>query len=382
MSDGQAWVAPESVAPDEAATRRAGGPYAGNGTHGNTGGGSGRPAAGWIGADRAELLGGEIPVRPLGVAEILDGAIAIIRHNPRAVLGLSLAVTAVVQVVLSLATYFLVGDVNATGTPDSIARSLGAEFTLSLFGLLMSAYAVLLLAGLLGPAMGRTLFGLPSSLRQMWRDAGPRLLGLIAVATLTMVIAGLALVLPIVPFVMLTGDGDSVAAAATAGVIGGLAGLCLMIWLYVQFAVAAPVLVIERRGVFGSLARARRLVRGRWWRTCGILLLTLLITIFMGFFALRTPFLIAALVLFGTDPTGNDVVFQLALDTAGRIVSWTLTTPFDAGVIALLYVDRRMRREGFDLDLQTRDEAEVRTADFLDLWQPISVPTGSNGQRR
>jgi hypothetical protein len=298
------------------------------------------------------------------------------------VLGLSLAVTAVVQVVLSMATYFLVGDVNSTATPDSIARSLGAEFTLSLFGLLMSAYAVLLLAGLLGPAMGRTLFGLPSSLRQIWRDAGPRLPGLVAVATLTMVISGLAVALPIVPFVMLTGDGDSVPATVAAGVIGGLAGLCLMIWLYVQFAVAAPVLVIERRGVFGSLARARRLVRGRWWRTCGVLLLTLLITIFMGFFALRTPFLIAALVLFGTDPTGNDVVFQLALDTTGRIVSWTLTTPFDAGVIALLYVDRRMRREGFDLDLQTRDEAEVRTADFLDLWQPISVPTGSNGRRR
>jgi MFS family permease len=323
------------------------------------------------------LLGGDIPLRPLGAAEILDGAISIIRHNPRGVLGLSLVVTTVVQVVLSLATYLLVGDTDATATPDSIARSLGTEFTLSLFGLLMSAYAVLLLAGMLGPTMGRTLFGLPSSLRQMWRDARPRLFRLIGVATLAMTISALALILPIAPFVALASTDGPVALSVTLGIVGGPLGLCLMIWLYVLFALAPPTVVIERRGIFSSLARARRLVRGKWWRTCGILLLTLLITIFMGFFALRTPFLIAALVLFGADPTGSEVVFQLALDTAGRIVSWTLTTPFDAGVIALLYVDRRMRREGFDLDLQTRDEAEVRPDDFLDLWRPISVTTST-----
>jgi hypothetical protein len=36
--------------------------------------------------------------------------------------------------------------------------------------------------------------------------------------------------------------------------------------------------------------------------------------------------------------------------------------PFDAGVIALLYMDRRMRREGLDLDLRTRGRSAAALA--------------------
>src|ERR687896_500893 len=289
MSDGQAWAPPESGAPHDGRS----GAYRSGYTGAHRGvrqdahrdeeaaAAYGPPPGGWLGTDRAELLGGDIPLRPLGVAEILDGAIVNIRHNPRGVLGLSLAITTVVQVLQSLITYFLIGDYARDEiTPVPIMRSLGAQLTVSLLGLLMSAYAVLLLAGMLGPAVGRTLFGLPAAPGQVWRDARPGLPRLAGVAT-----------------------------------------------------------------------------------------------IFMGFFALRIPFVVAEFVFFGTELSGGEVFLQLILDTAGRIVSWTLTIPFDAGVIALLYVDRRMRREGFDLELQTRDEAAARPADFLDLWRP--APAGA-----
>src|SRR5690606_30519975 len=52
----------------------------------------------------------------------------------------------------------------------------------------------------------------------------------------------------------------------------------------------------------------------------------------------------------------------LAVDTLGRIVSWSVVIPFDAGVIALVYMDRRMRREGFDLDLRTRGRSAAAVA--------------------
>jgi hypothetical protein len=330
------------------------------------------PPGGWLGTDRAELLGGDIPLRPLGVPDILDGAIVSIRHNPRGVLGLSLAITTVVQVLQSLITYFLMGDAARDEiTPVPIMRSVGAQLTVSLLGLLMSAYAVLLLAGMLAPAVGRTLFGLPAAPGQVWRDARPRLARLVGVVTIIMTMSVLAAALPLIPFVVAAaGPTTPVAAGVLAALIGFPAGFALMVWLYVLFVLAAPVVVIERQRVLASLGRARQLVGGKWWRSSGVLLLTLLITIFMGFFALRIPFVIAEFVLFGTDLSSTEVFLQLALDTAGRIVSWTLTIPFDAGVIALLYMDRRMRREGFDLELQTRDEATAPAADFLDLWRP------------
>lgn len=397
MSDGQPWAAPASGAPHDSPS----GTYPG--AHpdlpdllgprpdeavavaeakAKAKAADGPPPGGWLGTDRAELLGGDIPLRPLGVAEILDGAIVNIRHNPRGVLGLSLTVTTVVQVLQSFITYFLIGDdARDEITPVPIMRSVGAQLTVSLLGLVMSAYAVLLLAGMLGPSMGRTLFGLPAAPGQVWRDSRPRLARLTGVATIVMSISVLAAVLPLVPFVIAVAAPTApVAVGVLAGLIGFPLGFVLMVWLYVLFVLAAPAVILERQGVFASLGRARELVKGKWWRVSGILLLTLLITIFMGFFALRVPFVVAEFVFFGNDLSGIEVFLQLALDTAGRIVSWTLTVPFDAGVIALLYVDRRMRREGFDLELQTRDEAAARPDDFLDLWRPS--PTTRTGWPR
>jgi hypothetical protein len=378
MSDGQAWAPPASGPPHDgpAGTHRNPhqGPYQGTYREEDLAAG-GPPAGGWLGTDRTELLGGDIPLRPLGVAEILDGAIVNIRHNPRGVLGLSLVITTIVQVLQSLITYFLIGDYARDEiTPVPIMRSVGAQLTVSLLGLLMSAYAVLLLAGMLGPAVGRTLFGLPAARGKVWRDARPRWARLAGVATIIMTISVLAAVLPVVPFVIaVAAPATPVEVGVLTGLVGFPLGFVLMVWLYILFVLAAPAVVIERQGVLASLRRARQLVRGRWWRVSGILLLTLLITIFMGFFALRVPFVVAEFVFFGNDLSGAEVFLQLALDTAGRIVSWTLTIPFDAGVIVLLYVDRRMRREGFDLELQTRDEAAARPADFLDLWSPPAL---------
>ncbi|MBX6768221.1 MAG: hypothetical protein IRY90_13910, partial [Actinomadura rubrobrunea] len=125
---------------------------------------------------------------------------------------------------------------------------------------------------------------------------------------------------------------------------------------------------------------------------CGTLLLALMITVFMGLVALRLPFLFVQMAVFGDAEGSGASVGALAVDTLGRIVSWSVVLPFDAGVIALLYVDRRMRREGFDLDLRTRARPTVRGAaaaasdpadgpadegasddGFFDLWRPDPI---------
>src|SRR4051794_16605313 len=225
MSDGQAWAPPASGLPHDgpSGTHRGphGGPHRDRAAEAAAAAATdGPPPGGWLGADRTELLAGDIPLRPLGVAEILDGAIVNIRHNPRGVLGLSLVITTVVQVLLSLITYFIIGDYARDEiTPVPIMRSVGAQLTVSLVGLLMSAYAVLLLAGMLGPAMGRTLFGLPAAPGQVWREARPRLARLAGVVTIIMVISVLAAVLPVLPFVI------AVAGSAAPVGVGVLAGL-------------------------------------------------------------------------------------------------------------------------------------------------------------
>ena len=101
------------------------------------------------------------------------------------------------------------------------------------------------------------------------------------------------------------------------------------------------VLADDRAGRGGSPA-------GSFWRLFGIYLLT---TILAGIIAQIIVFpatLIAQLVL--RDPTATSFGSVVVIGIANVIAS-TLSTTFVASVVALLYIDVRMRREGLDVEL-------------------------------
>ncbi|MER6811428.1 hypothetical protein ABT299_19330 [Spirillospora sp. NPDC000708] len=305
----------------------------------------------------------DVPFRPMSISEMLDGSIAGIRRRPRTALGVALAFSAVTQVASSVAAYFFIGnEARDEVTPGVLLRSFGAQMTLAVMGLVLSAYGILVLSGLLAPILGRELVGLPIAPRQAWRDARPRLGRLAATAAVVLLVPLAAMVAPIIPFILLVASDAHPALGVLAAVIGFPVGIALMVWSYILLVLAVPAVVLERTTVVGALRRARVLSKGRWFRTCGTLLLAILITVFMGFFALRIPFLVIQLIFFGVGSDGGSTVGALAVDTAGRIISWAVVLPFDAGVIALLYMDRRMRREGLDLDLRTRGRSAAAVA--------------------
>ncbi|MCP2335296.1 hypothetical protein [Actinomadura rupiterrae] len=328
------------------------------------------------GGGRLVPRGVEVPFRPMSISEMLDCAIAGIRYRPRTVLGLSVAISTVVQVLGSVLAYYFIGQ-QARGevTPRVLIRSVGAQATLGAIDMVLTAFGILVLAGILAPVLARTMFGLDISLGQAWQDARPRFWRLLLMAFVVLVVSLAALAVPLLPFSLALAGGAHPALGVLSALFGIPVGLLLMVWVYVMLVQSLPALVLERQGIGGALTRARRLSKGRWWRTFGTLLLAMLVTVFMGFFALRIPFLIAQLVLFGGSGSGSDQLLPaLALDTVGRIVSWSIVLPFDAGVIALLYMDRRMRREGLDLDLATRPTPESDDG-FFDLWRPTATPS-------
>jgi len=67
---------------------------------------------------------------------------------------------------------------------------------------------------------------------------------------------------------------------------------------------------------------------------------------------------------------------QLAAATVGAVgavIGRIITTPFGAGVVIMLYTDRRIRGEAFDLVLQTgaaRGPAATESTDHLWLTRP------------
>jgi hypothetical protein len=123
------------------------------------------------------------------------------------------------------------------------------------------------------------------------------------------------------------------------------------IYVAVALSLVTPVFILEKTTVRAALGRSNELVRGAWWRTFGILILAYLVGTIVGGL-IQLPFAIFAggsssfLTPSGDVSTGSEILLAV-----GKVVGGTLTTPIVAGTIALLYVDRRIRREGLDMVL-------------------------------
>ncbi len=334
------------------------------------------PAAAATAAEPAGLAA-EIPLRPLGVSEILDGAVAYVRGSPRAALGLAAIPATIVQVIVTVAQYRLLGGQARTDiTPDVLIRSVGPAFVTFLGGLLLTAFAVLLLAGLLAPVAGRALLGHRTAFGQAWREARPAFWRLLGTAALVLVAVLLAMAVPLLPLIAAVAFGAPTALQAVTAIFGVPLAVPLMIACYVWLAPATPILVLERRGARAALRRSTEIVRGRWWRTFGVLALATVVTVFVEFIALPVPFAVAQEIILATDrnPGGWMLVAVVAIGGVGRIIAGTLVNPFNAGVIVLLYADRRMRREAFDIELRTRPPG-----DPLAAWLPGPLTAAGSG---
>ncbi|MCO6004871.1 hypothetical protein NE236_07750 [Actinoallomurus purpureus] len=357
MTDAGAWASPGSALPESAGPETP----------------PPEPAAA---AD--DTLETEIPLRPLGVSELLDGAITYVRRNPRATLGLSAILTSIVQVAVTAVQYIALGgriraDVR---TPVDLTRTLGLASATSLVGLVLTAYVVLLLSGLLAPVMGRTLLGRATSFGQVHRDVRGSRARLIGAAAAVLAIVLVAVALPLAPLVAAIVVHAPAGVQALTAIFGVPLAVALMVVGYVWFALATPIAVLERRGVRAALRRSAEIVRGRWWRMMGVLSLALVITLFVEFVVLPVPFAVAQQIMlaFDKEPHGWLLVAVIAVGGVGRIIAGTLVNPFNAGVIALMYADRRMRREAFDLELQME-----RPADPLAAWLPGPLTAAGSG---
>jgi hypothetical protein len=117
------------------------------------------------------------------------------------------------------------------------------------------------------------------------------------------------------------------------------------------------------------MRRSWRLVKGDSWRVFGIVLLTqLLIGVVGG--VVSVPFQLGSMGLFFFGAGSAAFAAGAALlITIGQTLTATLTYPFTAGVYGLLYADRRMRAEAFDLTLQAAATRGGETS-VDDLWRP------------
>jgi hypothetical protein len=295
---------------------------------------------------------GIVPLRPLAVGELLDGAFTSIRRYPGPTIGLAAPVMLAVTGTQVLASYLLlngVSTVSSSGTAsgDFLSRSVAVDVVVQV----MTFVFGLLLTGMITAVIGQAVLGRPMDIGAAWRSVRPRLWTLAGVSLIIFFGSILVMAVGIAPGILIAVAGAD-AAGLSLAVLGGIGAFVVLIWLLVRFDLATPAVMLEKQGIRDAFRRSRLLVTGSWWRVFGILALaSLLAGIVSGI--LIVPFNIAANGTSGLLGKGYTVHFTgLLLVGIGNFLAGTIVRPFSASVSALLYIDRRMRSEGLDLALQ------------------------------
>ncbi|MFH9553892.1 hypothetical protein ACIBAH_06440 [Streptomyces sp. NPDC051445] len=329
------------------------GGYGGYGAPGGWGGGWGGPPP--------AAKPGVIPLRPLAVGEILDGAVTTMRTYWRTVLGISLTVAVITQIFVVLLQGLVLNgtDTTALGDPSATAdeqvNAMGDAVRASGPVLLIALIGTITATALLTAVTSRAVLGKPVTLQEAWRDARPQVFKLFGLIFLLILIGALTVLVCLLPGILVSAAGSSEAGAALMA-FGALGSIVLGLWLLVRLSLASPALMLEKQSIKKALIRSAKLTRGSWWRVFGIQLLALIIANIVSMLVV-VPFALMGMALSDggiggmADASADYGWTYLIVSGIGSVLGSMITFPISAGVYVLLYVDQRIRREALDLDL-------------------------------
>jgi hypothetical protein len=279
-----------------------------------------------------------VPLRPLAAGDVLAGAWSFIKQNPALTIGVSAAVAFIGQLLQLFIEFALPGidpEELAEGRTDGLVGSVLGMAGSGVVSIVFSAA----LSGLLLVAFGQAVLGRRIGFGEAWKVIARRVPGLVGLMLLVSLVFVAIMLLPMAGLLAAaTGSG----AAILLGAVLLPVAIVAIVYLAVLWALANAVYVLEPIGVIDALKRSAGLVHGAWWRIFGVLLLAGLL---VGVAAVVVMGVFGAFVV---QPEGAAEMARVAI--ASTLVG-AFATPFGVGVTGLLYVDQRIRRERFDLEL-------------------------------
>lgn len=296
-----------------------------------------------------EFRPGIIPLRPLTLGDLYGAVTKAIRGNVAATMGLAL-VTSLICLVPTTAlgawlasmetTDFMTGEGGGLGLVGTYLPSLGA---------LVSSVA---LTGFLAYVIGQAVLGRKVGIGETW-DGTKRRLPAVAGAVLVTIVGalvglGVLLGLPIALLFTVGGEAGPILLLLLAVLVS----IVVYLYLWTRLAFVTAVIVLEGRGVWSAFARSWRLTSGMpFWRILGIRFLTAVIVGFASNLVTIPITLVGVVAVIALGGEDQLFMWQAILAGVATLISGAITTPFSAGVDALMVVDQRIRREGLDVQL-------------------------------
>jgi hypothetical protein len=184
---------------------------------------------------------GIVPLRPLSVWEIIDGAFRAVRHNPKVMFGVtvvgvavSVLISAVITAYASPFTTDLVRSVYDGLTPaesDELASVIGPAYA-TVFSLPVSLVFTQIITGVLIRSVSQSVLGKVATPAEVFRGQGGRLARVVGFAALS-VLATLVVGAAFVGLVVLASSA-SLGAGVAVGLLGLLAFVAAALWFSVR----------------------------------------------------------------------------------------------------------------------------------------------------
>jgi hypothetical protein len=264
--------------------------------------------------DRPPLPQVPLPMRPMTIPDLLDGAFAILKLRARDVLTLGVLFVVPIEVISTILLRDVL-DEGALSAFGDASGSVGLDATL--VSVAISAISLALIAGALSHLVARWYDG---------EDVSPAEAAAVALRRSPALLVALVVV-HLLEIVGLLGIG-----------IGAYVVMALM-------HVVSPIVVVERLGPFRAVGRSMRLTTTRFGTSLVVPGLVGVIGALVGFGFQLIPELVAAVV-----PGEWDWLVR----GVGQMLSQLVIVPFTAGVAVLYHLDLRIRAEGLDIERRTR----------------------------
>lgn len=331
---------------------------------------------GWTPPPRPGLL----PLRPLGFGTLLWAPFRVLRRNPAATFGTGIVVQ-LISVIATLAVVvpfmvFVVSRVEGATSDDVdavLSGAVGGFLLLMLVPAVLSLVASAFLQGVMVVEVASGTLGERLGFGALWKRAAKRiwpLLGWTAIVSGAILLVFAAFVLVLV--VAALTDPVTLIIAILVVVFGALGIAALAAWLGTKLSLVPSVIVLEGAGIGTAVRRSWRLTDGYFWRTFGTLLLVGFILNVAAQIVVQPVSLIGTIVAALIDPTGSGAAIAVTIVTMVVTVILSLligaiTAVVQASLVAVIYIDLRMRKEALDLEL-------VRHVEQRDAGSPVADP--------
>ncbi|MDE0573822.1 hypothetical protein ON058_10410 [Demequina sp. B12] len=300
----------------------------------------------------------------MSFGDFLSAPLKAMRFARGPVLGAPVLLTVFSVAVMLVAMWSYFGDPALAILPagDVPASLSGLTIVLGIIAL-ASIFATDVLAGaFVAPGVSRAVMGEKLSVGGAWALVKRRLGSLIVLYLVAGALMLGVMVLAFLPMLLaLAGD----PAAGVAGLTISMALLFIValpaFFMITMFqGIARAIIVMENVSFRAAFRRTRLLIKGRfWWSVLIVFVCAVLISVIAGIFQSVGQFGAIFVVLFMPESEIAVILAFVVLYGLTYIVSLALTYMYMGGVYALIYIDARMRHEGFDMDLARAAEARM-----------------------